>query len=95
MMGTGLVSALKPGDVVDEQTVDRIVLDLLPTTYRDDLRQAGEAYSRAIDPDTGMPAYTHTTFAKEGDHWIYCGLCFPGKKLEPLEVRQRRDAGKI
>lgn len=95
MMGTGLVSALKPGDVVDEQTVDRIVLELLPTTYRDDLRQAGEAYSRAIDTDTGMPAYTHMTFAKEGDHWIYCGLCFPGKKLEPLEVRQRRDAGKI
>ena len=30
---------LKPGDVVDEQTVDRIVLELLPTTYRDDLRQ--------------------------------------------------------
>ena len=55
---------LKPGDVVDEQTVDRIVLELLPTTYRDDLRQAGEAFSRAIDPDTEMPAYTHMTFAK-------------------------------
>lgn len=91
----GLISTLKPGDVVDEQTVDRIVLELLPTTYRDDLRQAGEAYSRAIDPDTERPADTHMTFAKEGDHWIYCGLCFAGKKLEPLEVRQRRDAGKI
>ena len=86
---------LKPGDVVDEQTVDRIVLNPLPTTYRDDLRQAGEAYSRAIDPDTEMPAYTHMTFAKEGDHWIYCGCCFAGKKLEPLEVRERREAGKM
>ena len=86
MMGAGLISALKPGDVVDEQTVDRIVLDLLPTTYRDDLRQAGEAYSM--------------TFAKmvslDGpDYWVYCGYCFAGKKVEPLEVRQRRDAGKI
>lgn len=54
----------KPGDVVDEKEVDRIVLELLPTTYRDDLRQAGEAFSRAIDPDTEMPAYTHMTFAK-------------------------------
>ena len=91
---------LKPGDVVDEQTVDRIVLDLLPTTYRDDLRQAGEAYSRAIDPDTWMPAYTHMTFAKNvsldgPDYWVYCGYCFAGKKVEPFEVRQRRDAGKI
>ena len=34
----------KPGDVVDEKEVDRIVLELLPTTYRDDLRQAGEAF---------------------------------------------------
>ena len=85
---------------MDDQTVDRIVLDLLPTTYRDDLRQAGEAYSRAIDPDTEMPANTHMTFAKmvslDGpDYWVYCGYCFAGKKVEPLEVRQRRDAGKI
>lgn len=95
MMGAGLISTLKPENVMDEQTVERIVLDLLPATYRDDLRQVGEAYSRAIDHDTGMPAYTHMTFAKESDHWIYCGLCFAGKKLEPLEVRQCRDAGKI
>lgn len=91
---------LKPGDVVDEATVDRIVLELLPTTYRDDLRQAGEAFSRAIDPDTEMPAYTHMTFAKmvslDGpDYWVYCGYCFPGERVEPLEVIQRREAGKI
>ena len=91
---------LKPGDVVDEQTVDRIVLELLPTTYRDDLRQAGEAFSRAIDPDTEMPAYTHMTFAKmvnlDGpDYCVYCGYCFAGKKVEPFEVQQLREAGKI
>lgn len=91
---------LKPGDVVDEKEVDRIVLELLPTTYRDDLRQAGEAFSRAIDPDTEMPAYTHMTFAKmvslDGpDYWIFCGYCLPGKKEEPFEVVQLREAGKI
>ena len=91
---------LEPGDGVDEQTVDRIVLELLPTTYRDDLRQAGEAFSRAIDPDTEMPAYTHMTFAKmvnlDGpDYWVYCGYCFAGKKVEPFEVQQLREAGKI
>lgn len=91
---------LKPGDVVDEKEVDRIVLDLIPITYRDDLRQAGEAYSRAIDPATGMPAYTHMTFAKKvsldgPDYWIFCGYCFPGERVEPLEVIQRREAGKI
>ena len=66
---------LKPGDVVDEQTVDRIVLELLP-------------------------AYTHMTFAKmvnlDGpDYWVYCGYCFAGKKVEPFEVQQLREAGKI
>ena len=90
----------KPGDVVDEKEVDRIVLELLPTTYRDDLRQAGEAFSRAIDPDTEAPAYTHMTFAKHvsldgPDYWIFCGYCLPGKKEEPFEVVQLRRAGKI
>lgn len=90
-----LEKCMEPGDLVEESIVDAIVNDLPPATLTRDLVQGGEPYSHAVDPRTERWRPTFLTFSRDAGQWTFRGYCFRGETVEPLEVKQRRESGRI
>lgn len=67
----------KPGDIVDEETMDYFMDVLPPRSMGHGYLQMGEPYSHAED-EAGRLRPTFMTFEKRGGKCYYLGTCFAG-----------------
>ena len=69
---------VRPGDIVDEATVDYFRDTVPPHMMGRDYLQYGEAWDIAMGAD-GYNHETWTTFYRKDGVWYYAGHCFTGK----------------
>lgn len=68
----------KPGDIVDQETIDYFLNTVPPHKFGKDYLQYGEPWSFATD-DRGRCRDTWTTFYRKDYEWYYAGHCFSGQ----------------
>lgn len=75
------IAALRVGDLVEEDIVEKLVYCMPPACNRKDCSQLGEPTSTRVD-ENGKYRQTYETFKKITENiWEYCGDCFAGENV--------------